>query len=50
MEKDKKKLKTRGVETRRTGTAMITSKSAWERKKEHNRKEAIKESRKRKSG
>lgn len=46
---DKKKLKTRGVETRRTGTAMITSKSAWERKKEHNRKEAIKESRKRKS-
>lgn len=47
---DKKKLKTRGVETRRTGTAMITSKSAWERKKEHNRKEAIKESRKRKSG
>lgn len=47
---DKKKLKTRGVETRRTGTAMITSKSAWERKKEHNRKQAIKESRKRKSG
>lgn len=47
---DKKKLKTRGVETRRTGTALITSKSAWERKKEHNRKEAIKESRKRKSG
>ncbi|POS81589.1 ATP-dependent RNA helicase ROK1 [Diaporthe helianthi] len=45
---DKKKLKTRGVETRRTGAAMITSKSGWERKKEHNRKEAIKESRKRK--
>ncbi|KAH8772893.1 P-loop containing nucleoside triphosphate hydrolase protein [Diaporthe sp. PMI_573] len=47
---DKKKLKTRGVEARRTGTAMITTKSAWERKKEHNRKDAIKESRKRKSG
>lgn len=46
---DKKKLKTRGVETRRTGAAMITSKSTWERKKEHNRKEAIKESRKRKN-
>lgn len=46
---DKKKLKTRGVETRRTGGAMITSKSAWERKKEHNRKEAIKESRKKKN-
>lgn len=47
---DKKKLKTRGVETRRTGAAMITSKSGWERKKDHNRKEAIKESRKRKKG
>ncbi|KAK2598248.1 hypothetical protein N8I77_011673 [Diaporthe amygdali] len=46
---DKKKLKTRGVESRRTGAAMITSKSTWERKKEHNRKAAIKESRKRKS-
>jgi ATP-dependent RNA helicase DDX52/ROK1 len=46
---DKKKLKTRGVEARRTGAAMITSKSAWERKKEHNRRQAIKESRKKKS-
>lgn len=44
---DKKKLKTRGVEARRT--AKITSKSAWERRKEHNKREAIKGSRKRKT-
>lgn len=42
---DKQKLKTRGVEARRT--AKITSKSAWERRKEHNRREAIKGSKKR---
>lgn len=44
---DKKKLKTRGVEARRT--AKITSKSAWERRKEHNKREAIKGSKKRKA-
>lgn len=44
---DKKKLKTRGVEARRT--AKITSKSAWERRKEHNKREAIKGSRRRKT-
>lgn len=42
----KKKLKTGGVEARRT--AKITSKSGWERQKEHNKREAIKESKKRK--
>ncbi|KAG8156987.1 hypothetical protein KVR01_013209 [Diaporthe batatas] len=47
---DRKKLKTRGVEARRAGGAVITSKSGWERKKEHNRREAIRESRKRKKG
>lgn len=44
---DKKELKTRGVEARRT--AKITSKSAWERRKEHNKREAIKGSKKRKA-
>lgn len=44
---DKKTLKTRGVEARRT--AKITSKSAWERRKEHNKREAIKGSKKRKA-
>ncbi|KUI63060.1 ATP-dependent RNA helicase ROK1 [Cytospora mali] len=44
----KKKLKTGGVESRKT--AKITSKSGWERKKEHNKREAIKESKKRKKG
>lgn len=44
---DKKKLKTRGVEARRT--AKITSKSAWERRREHNKREAIKGSKKRKA-
>lgn len=44
---DKKNLKMRGVEARRT--AKITSKSAWERRKEHNKREAIKGSKKRKA-
>lgn len=44
---DKKKLKTRGVEARRS--AKITSKSAYERRKEHNKREAIKGSKKRKA-
>lgn len=42
----KKKLKQGGVESRKT--AKITSKSGWERKKEHNKREAIKESKRRK--
>lgn len=44
----KKKLKTGGVESRKT--AKITSKSGYERRKEHNKRDAIKESRKRKQG
>lgn len=44
---DKKKLKTRGVESRRT--AKITSKSAWERKKDHNKRQAIQGSKDRKA-
>jgi ATP-dependent RNA helicase DDX52/ROK1 len=46
---DRQRLKTRGVEARRSGgKARITSKSAWERRREHNRKGAIEGSRKRK--
>ncbi|EGR47194.1 uncharacterized protein TRIREDRAFT_49770, partial [Trichoderma reesei QM6a] len=46
---DRKKLKERGVESRRSGNkAMITSRSGYERRKEHNRKGAIEGSKKRK--
>ncbi|KAL7901953.1 P-loop containing nucleoside triphosphate hydrolase protein [Trichoderma sp. SZMC 28014] len=46
---DRKKLKERGVESRRSGnTAQITSRSGYERRKEHNRKGAIEGSKKRK--
>ncbi|KAI3319709.1 P-loop containing nucleoside triphosphate hydrolase protein [Xylariaceae sp. AK1471] len=45
---EKKKLKQRGVESRRGNTAKITTKSAWERRKENNRREAIAGSKKRK--
>ncbi|RFU75317.1 atp-dependent rna helicase rok1 [Trichoderma arundinaceum] len=46
---DRKKLKERGVESRRSGNkAKITSKSGYERRKEHNRKGAIEGSKKRK--
>ncbi|KAI1326934.1 ATP-dependent RNA helicase ROK1 [Xylariaceae sp. FL0255] len=47
---EKKKLKQRGVESRRGGTAAakITTKSNWERRKENNRREAIASSKKRK--
>jgi ATP-dependent RNA helicase DDX52/ROK1 len=45
---DKKKLKERGVESRRGHKAQITSKSAWERKRENNRQGAIAGSKKRK--
>ncbi|KAL7791352.1 P-loop containing nucleoside triphosphate hydrolase protein [Trichoderma ceciliae] len=46
---DRKKLKERGVESRRSGSnAKITSKSGYERRKEHNRKGAIEGSKKRK--
>ncbi|KAI0186116.1 P-loop containing nucleoside triphosphate hydrolase protein [Xylaria flabelliformis] len=45
---DKKKLKQRGVESRRGNTTKITTKSAWERRKENNRREAIASSKKRK--
>jgi ATP-dependent RNA helicase DDX52/ROK1 len=39
---DKKRLKLRGVETRRSGRhAKITSKSGWERQRENNRRDAI---------
>ncbi|KAI8624802.1 ATP-dependent RNA helicase ROK1 [Xylariaceae sp. FL1651] len=44
---DKKKLKQRGVESRRGNTAKITTKSAWERRKENNRRGAITSSKKR---
>ncbi|KAL7939620.1 P-loop containing nucleoside triphosphate hydrolase protein [Trichoderma chlorosporum] len=48
---DRKKLKERGVESRRSGNkAMITSKSGYERRKENNRKGAIEGSKKRKLG
>ncbi|KAK4231216.1 putative ATP-dependent RNA helicase [Podospora fimiseda] len=50
---DRKKLKQRGVESRRTGAkggdkGGITTKSGWERKRENNRKGAIEASKKRK--
>ncbi|KAM0283905.1 hypothetical protein ACHAQH_002287 [Verticillium albo-atrum] len=47
---DRKKLKERGVESRRTGgeAAMITSQSGWERRRENNRKGAIEGSKLRK--
>ncbi|KAF4980811.1 hypothetical protein FZEAL_3265 [Fusarium zealandicum] len=46
---DRKKLKERGVEARRSGTkANITSKSGYERRKENNRRGAIEGSKKRK--
>ncbi|KAM0503915.1 RNA-dependent ATPase rok1 [Verticillium nonalfalfae] len=47
---DRKKLKERGVESRRTGgaEAMITSQSGWERRRENNRKGAIEGSKLRK--
>jgi len=45
---EKKKLKQRGVESRRGTAAKITTKSAWERRKEHNRREAIASSKRRK--
>jgi ATP-dependent RNA helicase DDX52/ROK1 len=44
---DKKKLKQRGIESRRGTTAKITTKSAWDRRKENNRREAIASSKKR---
>ncbi|KAH7156277.1 P-loop containing nucleoside triphosphate hydrolase protein [Dactylonectria macrodidyma] len=47
---DRKKLKERGVEARRSGTkAKITSKSGYERRKENNRLGAIESSKKRKT-
>ncbi|KAL5888460.1 RNA-dependent ATPase rok1 [Pyricularia oryzae] len=51
--KDKKELREKGVESRRSvaaskGKARITSKSAWERRKENNRKGAIEGSKRRK--
>lgn len=46
---ERKKLKERGVEARRSGTkAKITSKSGYERRKENNRRGAIEGSKKRK--
>jgi len=46
---DKRKLKVRGVETRRTGgKASITTKSTWERRKENNKLGAIEASKRRK--
>ncbi|GAP88175.1 putative ATP-dependent RNA helicase ROK1 [Rosellinia necatrix] len=45
---EKKKLKQRGVESRRGNTAKITTKSAWERRKENNKRGAIAGSKKRK--
>ncbi|KAI2616102.1 P-loop containing nucleoside triphosphate hydrolase protein [Hypoxylon sp. NC1633] len=45
---EKKKLKRHGVESRQAGKANITTKSAWERRKEHNRQGAIVGSKKRK--
>ncbi|KAL2137886.1 hypothetical protein VTI28DRAFT_7919 [Corynascus sepedonium] len=46
---DKRKLKVRGVESRRTGgKATITTKSSWERRREHNRAQAIEASKRRK--
>ncbi|KAG7293434.1 ATP-dependent RNA helicase rok1 [Staphylotrichum longicolle] len=46
---DKRKLKVRGVESRRSGgKATITTKSAWERRREHNKAQAIEASKRRK--
>ncbi|KAL2126671.1 hypothetical protein VTI74DRAFT_430 [Chaetomium olivicolor] len=46
---DKRKLKVRGVESRRSGgKATITTKSSWERRREHNRAQAIEASKRRK--
>ncbi|KAK3299933.1 P-loop containing nucleoside triphosphate hydrolase protein [Chaetomium fimeti] len=46
---DKRKLKVRGVESRRTGgKATITTKSSWERRREHNRAQAVEASKRRK--
>ncbi|KAI5859641.1 P-loop containing nucleoside triphosphate hydrolase protein [Durotheca rogersii] len=45
---EKQRLKQRGVESRRGSKTKITSKSAWERRKEHNRRGAIAGSKKRK--
>ncbi|KAI1375349.1 P-loop containing nucleoside triphosphate hydrolase protein [Hypoxylon crocopeplum] len=46
---EKKKLKRHGVESRRGSKATITTQSAWERRKEHNRRGAIAGSKKRKT-
>ena len=46
---EKRKLKVRGVESRRTGgKAAITTKSSWERRREHNKAQAIEASKRRK--
>ncbi|KAI0468470.1 ATP-dependent RNA helicase ROK1 [Xylaria cf. heliscus] len=45
---EKKKLKQRGIESRRGNSTKITTKSAWDRRKENNRREAIASSKKRK--
>ena len=46
---DKRRLKVRGVEVRRTGgKATISTKSAWERRKENNKRGAIEGSKRRK--
>ncbi|KAI0096668.1 ATP-dependent RNA helicase ROK1 [Nemania sp. FL0031] len=45
---EKKKLKQRGIESRRGNATKITTKSAWERRKENNKREAIASSKKRK--
>lgn len=47
---EKQKLKKRGVESRRGDKAQITSKSAWEKKRENNRRGAIDGSRRRQAG
>ncbi|ETS75106.1 hypothetical protein PFICI_13590 [Pestalotiopsis fici W106-1] len=48
QKEDKKKLKKKGVESRRGNKAEITTKSAWEKRRENNRKGAIAGSKKRK--
>ncbi|KAI2640939.1 ATP-dependent RNA helicase ROK1 [Xylaria nigripes] len=45
---DKKKIKQRGIESRRGNAAKITTKSAWERRKETNKREAIASSKRKK--
>ncbi|KAJ8131280.1 hypothetical protein O1611_g2344 [Lasiodiplodia mahajangana] len=45
---EKKKLRHRGIESRRGNATKITTKSAWERRKENNKREAIASSKKRK--